>query len=236
MKDRDLFDIVFDKIKKIGKFVGIFLLMMLWQSMLFFILEIFGIDINNLNDTLKVVFMFISDLLFLVLLFFIYRKDLTKEFKNFFNKKLFSNIRLSFNYWIVGLIIMVISNGIIAVITNGSLAGNEESVRELIDKFPIYMAFQVMLYAPITEEIIFRKTIKKSINNKWFYILISGFVFGGLHVIGNVETSLDWLYLIPYCSLGFIFAMLYNRTNNIFSTITAHSFHNTLAFILYLLG
>lgn len=235
MKDRDLFDIVFDKIKKIGKFAGIFLLMMLWQSMLFFILEIFGIDINNLNDTLKVVFMFISDLLFLVLLFFIYRKDLTKEFKNFFNKKLFSNIRLSFNYWIVGLIIMVISNGIISVITNGSLAGNEEAVRELIDKFPIYMAFQVMLYAPITEEMIFRKAIKKSIDNKWLYILISGFVFGGLHVIGNVETSLDWLYLIPYCSLGFIFAMLYNRTDNIFSTITAHSFHNTLALILYLL-
>ena len=157
MKDRDLFDIVFDKIKKIGKFAGIFLLMMLWQSMLFFILELFGFDINNLNDTLKVVFMFISDLLFLVLLFFIYRKDLTKEFKNFFNKKLFSNIRLSINYWIVGLIIMVISNGIIAVITNRVLAGNEEAVRELIDKFPIYMAFQVMLYAPITEEMIFRK-------------------------------------------------------------------------------
>ena len=131
---------------------------------------------------------------------------------------------------------MVISNGIISVITNGSLAGNEESVRELIDKFPIYMAFQVMLYAPITEEMIFRKAIKKSIDNKWLYILISGFIFGGLHVIGNVETSLDWLYLIPYCSLGFIFAMLYNRTNNIFSTITAHSFHNTLALILYLLG
>ena len=236
MKDKDLFDIVFDKITKISKFVGIFILMMLWQSMLFFILELFGIDINNLNDTLKVVFMFISDLLFLVLLFFIYRKDILKEFKKFFNKKLFSNIRLSFNYWIVGLIIMVISNGIIAVITGGGLAGNEESVRELIDKFPIYMAFQVMLYAPITEEIIFRKTIKKSINNKWFYILISGFVFGGLHVIGNIETSLDWLYLIPYCSLGFIFAMLYSKTNNIFSTITAHSFHNTLAFILYLLG
>ena len=33
-----------------------------------------------------------------------------------------------------------------------------------------------------------------------------------------------------------VFAALYYKTNNIFSTIVAHSFHNSLALILYLVG
>lgn len=236
MEQKDLFDIVFDKIKKISSPVMLILLMLIWQAVGVVILRILGITYDDLSDVLKVICLFIFDLLFLILLGYIYRKDLINEFKRFFNRDFFKNVKLSFRYWFIGLFIMVISNYIIAIITNGTLAGNEEAVRGLIDKVPIYMAFQVMLYAPLTEEIIFRKSIGKVVNNKLLFVIISGLVFGGLHVISSVTSWIDLIYLVPYCSLGFVFALLYSKTNNIFSTVIVHSFHNTLAFLLYLIG
>lgn len=237
MEKRDLFDIAFEKLLKVSKPIMLILTMLLWQVLGLIILKlVFGININNLSELSKIIYSFIFDLLFIMLLMFIYCKELISEFKSFFNKKIFDNIGLSIAYWIIGLIIMVVSNLIIAVITNGTLAANEEAVRDLIDKFPIYMAFQVAIYAPLTEEIIFRKSIREATNNKFIYVLASGLVFGGLHVISSVSSLIDLIYLVPYCSLGFVFALLYYRTNNIFSTITVHSIHNTLAILLYLIG
>ena len=144
------------------------------------------------------------------------------------------NIFTSLKYWLLGLSIMVISNSIITIVTNETLAANEEAVRNLIDTHPLYMAFQLIIYAPLTEELIFRKSIREITNNKAIYILLTGLIFGGMHVISSIQSAKDLLYLIPYCSLGFTFGYLYTKTDNIFSTITAHATHNTLALILYL--
>lgn len=236
MKQKDLTDIVLEKLKKICFPILLILIMLFWQALGVHILSIFKINYNNLSDLLKVIILFILDLGYISLITYIYRKDLSKEIKEFFNKNLFNNLKYAFKYWFIGLSIMLISNYIILIITNGTLATNETDIRSLIDKSPIYMAFQVMLYAPFTEEIIFRKSIRNAINNKYIYILLSGFIFGGLHVITSLDSFIDLIYLIPYCSLGFVFALLYTKTNNIFSTITIHSFHNTLAFLLYLIG
>ena len=131
---------------------------------------------------------------------------------------------------------MITSNLIIMIFTKGNISENEETVRTLIDSYPLYMAFNVMIYAPITEEIVFRKSIKDICPNSNISILLSGLIFGGLHVISSLDTPLGFLHLIPYCSLGFLFAYLYKKTDNIFSTITAHSIHNTFAILIYLRG
>ena len=131
---------------------------------------------------------------------------------------------------------MITSNIIINTLTPNAIAGNEESVRSLIDIAPLFMAFELAIYAPITEELIFRKSIKDITNNKYIYILLSGLIFGGMHVIGSITSTYDILYLIPYGALGIAFASLYHKTNNLFSTITVHSIHNTLTLVLYLIG
>ena len=236
MKQIDITDKVFTKLRSWCTPISLVLLMLVWQGLGVLLLSILGIDYEELSSIYKIIFLLGCDLSFIGVLFKFYGKTIKKDFKKFFNKKILKNIKLSFDYWIIGLIIMVVSNFIIAIITNGTLASNEEAVRELIDKVPLYMAFQVMIYAPLTEELIFRKSIRDCVKNKYLYILISGFIFGGLHVISSLGNMIDLLYLIPYCSLGFVFAALYYKTNNIFSTIVAHSFHNSLALILYLVG
>lgn len=225
-----------EKIKKIAITIGLTLLLVLWQIIPVIILKLFNIDIDNINKTMKILILFVNDCLFVILMLFIYRKTIKKDFKNYFNDNLKKHLKESFSTWLIGFGIMITSNFIITILTNGALAQNEENVRTLIDSYPLYMAFQLVIYAPITEELIFRKSIKDITNNKLIYILTSGLIFGGLHVLTSLSNIQGLLYLIPYCSLGFVFAYLYHKTDNIFSTITIHSFHNTLALIIYLRG
>ena len=222
--------------KKILITIGLIILLLFWQTIPIIILALLKINFNNMPKIMKVLISFAGDLLLLILLLFIYRKTIKKDFHNYFNKNIKEHLLLSFKTWLMGFGIMIVSNIIITLLTNGQLSQNEESVRELIDMYPFYMLFQLMIYAPITEEIIFRKSIKDIFHNKVLYIIVSGLIFGGLHVITSLENPLGFLYLIPYCSLGCIFAYLYQKTDNIFSTITAHSFHNTLALLIYLRG
>ena len=229
---------IFDKLERsifmCLKSLGLLLLLLLWGIVPSIILGIFGIGSSTLSDTTKIIVAFLSDLGFILLLIKIYNKTLKENFKNFFNKDIVKHLKVAFRYWGIGMFMMVFSNLIISVITNGQLAENEEAVRSLINVFPVYMAFQLMVYAPITEELIFRKSIRDITNYKWLYVFLSGLIFGGLHVLSSLKTAIDLLYLIPYCSLGFAFALLYTKTNNIFSSMIVHAFHNGLALIIYL--
>ena len=223
-----------NKLKPIGTTIFLILLMLCWGVIPSILIEILNINKTNLSDLTKIIFTLFFDIIFIILIFSVYLDENIKDLKEYFNKNFKKNIKQSIKYWLIGLSIMIASNLIISLITS-DIAGNEEAVREMIDKFPLYMAFQVIIYAPLTEEIIFRKSIRKITNNKYLYILLSGLIFGSLHVISSITTPLDWLYLIPYSALGFTFAISYTKTNNIFSTIVAHAIHNTLAFILYIL-
>ena len=69
---------------------------------------------------------------------------------------------------------------------------------------------------------------------------MSGLIFGGLHVVGNINHWYDLLYLIPYCTPGFIFAYIMSKTNNVFVSMGLHFLHNgmimSLQVLLIMLG
>ena len=235
LNDNNIFSKIEKKIFKTLTTIALILLLLLWSAVPIIFFTILGINYNNLSFFTKSITLLTSDLILLAILIFIYRKSFFKDLKNFLTNDFKDNLKTAISYWLVGMFVMILTNQIIAIITNGQLAGNEEAVRELIDKAPWYMAFQLIIYAPITEELIFRKSIKDITWNKYLYCLISGLIFGGLHVATSFESLIDLIYLIPYCSLGFVFALLYRKTNNIFSTITVHAIHNSLALIVYLI-
>lgn len=218
--------------KKIFVVLKVFILLLLLLTFKSIFISFFP---NNLNNILKVIIFLISDLIVIGILLIVYRKTLIKDFKSYF-KDFLNNFEQSFKYYIIGLAIMIISNLIIVVFINNQIASNEESVRSLIDIVPLYMIFSVSIYAPITEELIFRKGIREIFNNKYLYIISSGIIFASMHLASENLSLNTLLYIIPYSSLGITFAYTYYKTNNIFSTIMLHSFHNTMAVILYLIG
>ena len=223
---------ILNKILMIFKSIGMMLLLILFSTIFFSILNI---NPNNISDKMYVVYLTTSELILTVIYFAIYRKTLVNDFKEF-KKDINGNLEFAFRYWAAGFVIMVVSNLFITVILGKTIAGNEETVRNYIKTAPILMAISTVLFAPINEELTFRKSIRDAINNKWAYVLLSGIIFGGLHVISYVSSPLDLVYLIPYCSLGIAFALLYYKTNNIFSSISMHMMHNLLSIIVYLLG
>lgn len=231
--------------KASNKILNILMFFLLLAGMAYFPyipMKLFNFDINSFNDTMKIIYNFICDIGFILIIFLIYKNTIIKNFKEYF-KKFGQNFETSFKYYLVGLIIMIISNLIITFVFTKASANNEETVRSLIDNYPLYMIFSVSIYAPFIEEIIFRKSIKDSImsfgNNKftkYLYIAISGLIFSSLHVVGITTSNWDYIYIIPYLSLGCAFAALYYKTDNIFSTITMHAMHNTITVILYLVA
>lgn len=174
----------------------------------------------------------ISNLLYLLFLFFIYRKSIINEFK-IFKKDSKNNVKIGAKYWTIGLIIMMLSNLIInLIIFNGNIANNEELNREIISKYPIYSIISAVLLAPFIEEIIFRKSFRNAINNKVLYCLASGVLFGLAHSLTGINSLLDLLYIIPYGALGFAFALSYDKSKTIFTSILMHLWHNAFTISL----
>lgn len=127
---------------------------------------------------------------------------------------------------------MMTSNYIIRFILKGEAAGNEQAVQSMIKAFPLLMLIDGGLIGPFTEEIAFRKTLKNIFSNKWLFVISSFLLFGGAHVITKISNWTDILYIIPYGTLGGVFALSYYETDSIFTPMFMHIFHNLLLIIL----
>lgn len=227
------------------KIYPILLFFMLLFGMLIFPnipIMLFNIPYDKFNTTMKVLYTFFCDIGFMAITFLLYKDKIINDFKSYF--KNFRDIfEKSFKYYFIGVLIMIGSNLIITLFFTDAIAGNEEAVRKLIDQVPIYMIFSVSIYAPLIEELIFRHSIKDCVLpykqkklTKFIYVFISGFIFAFLHIVGQANSLVDYMYIIPYMSLGVAFALLYYDTDNIFSSIMMHMFHNTITVILYFMS
>ena len=191
---------------------------------------LFNIDVNNYTASDLALANTFADLLLVVLLVIIYFKELKTEFKSF-KKNWKLNMDIAFKYWFIGLMIMCISNIAISFITDLNTSSNEQSVQTLVSATPYLMLFTAGILAPIVEELTFRKGVSKIFKNKWVYATASGLIFGLLHVIGS-GNIVEYLYIIPYGSLGFFFALTYYETKSIYPSIIMHAIHNTALILL----
>ena len=129
---------------------------------------------------------------------------------------------------------MMISNIIIINITSINNSTNQEYITSLLGKYPLYTIIATILIAPITEELMFRLNIRKIFKSDILFIIMSGLIFGALHL--TVATSFkELLFIIPYSIPGIIFAYTLTKSKNIFVPISLHTMHNTLMILLQLL-
>lgn len=189
--------------------------------------ELAGVDIWGVPNYIKIFYLIIYEIFMMAVMGLIFNKKLVKDFKDIKvnHKKYYGE---NIKYWLIGLAIMGISNIFIGFVLKGGIAANEEAVREVFAVSPIYIYLSAIIYAPFVEELVFRQGIKNLIPNKYLFIIISGLGFGGLHVFGSVNNLVDLAYLIPYSSLGIVFAIMLHKTNNIFTSMGFHFLHNGL--------
>ena len=189
-------------------------------------LNILNINPKSLSIKEATILSCISSFIITIIVVLLYRKDLKKEFK-IFKDKLSDNLDIGFKYWMIGLFIMMVSNLILANVLNAGEAANEQTVQKMISAAPLLLLISAGILAPILEEITFRKVFRDNIKNNIIYVIVSGFIFGYLHVSGTNDI-LQLLYIIPYSSLGVCFAISYVKTKTVFTSMTMHMLHNTI--------
>ncbi len=198
-------------------------------------INLFNIDVNNCGDIVYSLLVFFPNVILATFLFFLYKSDLKKELK-IFKDKIGEFSDIGFKNWLLGYILMIVSNFLIMSFSPLEIAQNEQSVRTLISISPFITFIFAVFVGPFVEEMIFRKTFKEAIKSKWLFILVSGIVFGSLHVIDSINSAYDLLYIIPYSCLGIAFAKTHYDTDNIFSSILIHVFHNFMSIVMVFIG
>ena len=169
-----------------------------------------------------------------ILMISVFAKQLKHDFKIFkeYFKEYFS---LILKTWLKSLVVLMIIGIIIQLFTNTIQSNNQETLQKMFNVYPLFVAFLAMIYAPFTEELLFRGVFRKFIKSKYLFIIISGVAFGLLHVIDDSKTLAEFSYIIVYSSLGMFLASLYYKTNNLFSNILFHFMQNTLGIVGMLL-
>ena len=216
---------------------GILVFFLFWYSAYLQLIPIYLFHLNphKISNSTQVLLSTFSSLVICIILFFIYRKELKNEFL-IFKKNIMENMDVAFRYWIIGLIIMMLSNFILTFFFKSGGANNEKIVQKLISSLPWLMAIDAGVIAPFNEEIVFRKTLKDIFDNKYIFLFLSVLLFGGAHVFSSAETVLDYLYIIPYGALGGAFACTYYKTNTIFPSMFMHMIHNTVLVLLSIIA
>lgn len=188
-------------------------------------LQLIGIDYNNLSLNQKTFYLLVTELIYILILFYIFKNKFINDFKNYKNNfKLYINKYMP--YWALSFSLMIISNFFILTLFPNSSATNQEIVNSNLIVAPLYMVVASVLFAPFLEETIFRLGFKYIFKSDALFIIMSGFVFGSLHVIGSFQNLIDLIYIIPYSIPGFIFAYTLVKSKNIFVPIILHLFHN----------
>lgn len=203
-------------------FILYFILPMLINSFLASVSESSGIDYLLRS---------ICYIVILSVFIFIYRKDF-KEYWSVFIKEKKKNIKNIIIYLLLSLAIMMICSALVLIIFPSIEYANDDIIKEYLASTMWFMVFSVVVYTPIIEEIVFRKTFKDIINNKWFYVIFSALVFAFYHVGYNYIGIESILGMIPYFGLGIVLAFSYIKSKNIYVPIFVHILYDAFVVLI----
>ncbi len=200
----------------------------------------FGFDISlfSSKDTAYADTLIELCLTFIVIIFY-YRKFIVdwNEFKKN-SKNNWKECLINFGLLFIVKIAASVITSVICLFLGIEFAesNNQKIIELLIHNAPLMMLISSVILAPIVEEGIFRLGFKKVIDNKKVYILISGLIFGLMHVFPtDLGIALAIAQSIVYVALGVTLAYIYERKNNIYFVIVPHALNNLLGILAALI-
>lgn len=195
------------------------------------IFEYIIVRMPNLNTITYSMLLISSELVLTFLLILIFKKRLKKDFIDF-DKNYKKYLILGIKVWLIGIVVMAISNSIIYKFFTNSIAYNQEVNQMVMSKMPLFSVIGMIITGPFIEEIVFRLSFKEHLKNKVMFYVLTVLIFTGMHVLNGISSPLQLLFFIPYGSLALSFAYILDKTNNIFTTIIIHTMHNSIAVVL----
>lgn len=199
--------------------------------LLFFIFIMFVLPNFKFFTKVPAYLVYLTILISVILLYF-------KELKNnllIFIKNYKVYIPFVLKRYLIMLGIMLLVGIPVILINKGEVSTNQAMLNEMFGKLPLRLFILTTLYAPLVEESVFRLSLSKFFKSKTLFIIISGFLFGSLHVIDKFTSITDLLFIFQYAALGICLAKAYSDSKNIFVSISMHFMQNFLAAVLILL-
>ena len=219
-----------ERLKNLGMAILIIILFFVWP---YFSNSLIGL--LNLSETSTLYLKFFSNFVFMFLLIALYYDDLRndllkykKNFKSYFKTALFSLL--------VGLGIMIVCKVILHAIWPNFTIVNDSVIKEGFNKNVFLYVLMTILYYPITEELVFKKNLKKIFSSKWQFILITSFINVFFTIALTAENSLSYLGIIPLLALNSSFSYAYYKTHNITVSISMRILYNLIPTLGFLLG
>ena len=214
--------------------IGVIFLYFILSAFAYEFTTLLGINYNKLSNVGKQIYLIFYEAGLLSIIIYIFRKDLIPDFIEFKNN-IFKYLKKYMPYWIITLILMIISNVIVSMFTSTSTSANQQAILDQIKLSPVYIFITTILISPIIEELIFRLSFRKIFpKTNILYIIFSGLFFGLVHVLGS-NNLIDFLFIIPYSIPGFMFAYLYIKSENICVPISIHIIHNLIMIIFQII-
>ena len=227
-----------DKLFNILKLLLSILLFFIVSTFTKILLDIFYINVDS--EMRLILLQFISSIIIFILLSIIYYRDIKKDF-NLFNKNKKDKIILIIKLFLIFIVVKYAVSLITAIIMivlkldmSNITSVNQEIIETYIKKAPFLMAISTSLFAPIYEELLFRLGFKKVFGNNMLFVLISGTLFGLLHVFPleeGISLTLGIVQSISYVSMGIFLAYVYKKYNNIYYSIGIHFLNNFISIL-----
>lgn len=193
----------------------------------YFILEMF-LFLFASNFTKNFAIQYIISYILTTIIFIIRHKYVIKDIKNL-KKDFLDNKKDILKVLIIGTILVLGSSQLFANVFH------IESTNELLVEAELYqnkllMSLNIILLAPIAEELIFRGTYK-DVKNKKGLLILSTIVFALIHIT-STDNLLSLLYILPYLTMSFMFSYCMYKTNNSIMSIIAHIGYNLINIVI----
>lgn len=228
-----------DNVKNIFKLIISFVLFFNLSLVIVYIFKLVGINYSDFNYIdYACLNTFIELIMFVVVILF-YKKYLKKDLVLFkLNKK--DYIKKIISYFLIFLVVkygIALFSSLLLVMLGSDLvtSENQEAVVNLAKTLPFMMMISTSLLAPFVEEGIFRLGIRKVINNKYLFILVSGLIFGFMHIFPTeLPIYVALIESLNYVTMGLLLAYIYNETDNIYVVVIIHALNNLLSMLMIL--
>lgn len=171
-------------------------------------------------------------IIYAIILIYFYKKTFLVDFKEI-KKDWKKYLKIGAISVLLIFVSMIIVNAIIGILFDIKVTSeNDYSLLSMFNKNPIIIIILTCIYYPLVEGIIFRKTIRDIIENKWVFIIFSSLFYFFFNIVYTSMSFDNILSSLCYLTTMMIVSNLYWKTNNFTLSIFVMAIFNLVVCIL----
>lgn len=166
--------------------------------------------------------------LFALLLIFLYKDTFIKDFKDIWENK-----ARAMKTIVIGVIaiflVTIFVNAIVQIVFDiKETSENDYSLLTMFKKSPLVLMLLTCLYYPVVEGIVFRKTIRDVIDNKWIFIIFSSLFYFFFNIVYTSMSFATIMSSICCITTMMILSYIYWKNNNFSITVIILMLYNLI--------